>query len=214
MPDLLRVIVETAPRRVFVSVADWPGLARGARHEAGAIELLLATVPRYAPIAEAAGEKFPVDPIQLEVIERIDGDAGTEFGVPSVPAEVDRSPVTAADGVRLAALVEAAWAAFDRVAGAAPAELRKGPRGGGRDTAKIVEHVHGADDAYASVLGIPPAERRPPARGRSAVLARLREPSDGSPIAGRKWPPRYAARRIAWHALDHAWEIEDRTAPA
>jgi len=27
----------------------------------------------------------------------------------------------------------------------------------------------------------------------------------------RSWPPRYAARRIAWHALDHAWEIEDRS---
>jgi hypothetical protein len=27
------------------------------------------------------------------------------------------------------------------------------------------------------------------------------------------WPPRYAARRIAWHALDHAWEIEDRSEP-
>ncbi len=26
--------------------------------------------------------------------------------------------------------------------------------------------------------------------------------------------PRYAARRIAWHALDHAWEVEDRTEPA
>ena len=48
---------------------------------------------------------------------------------------------------------------------------------------------------------------------REDVLAVLREPSDGSPIAGRKWPPRYAARRIAWHALDHAWEIEDRTEP-
>ncbi len=22
--------------------------------------------------------------------------------------------------------------------------------------------------------------------------------------------PRYAARRIAWHVLDHAWEIEER----
>jgi hypothetical protein len=42
----------------------------------------------------------------------------------------------------------------------------------------------------------------------------LRQPSDGAPIAGKKWPPRYAARRIAWHALDHAWEIEDRSDPA
>ncbi|HKA98202.1 MAG TPA: hypothetical protein VKD66_18215 [Streptosporangiaceae bacterium] len=27
------------------------------------------------------------------------------------------------------------------------------------------------------------------------------------------WPARYAARRIAWHALDHAWEMEDRSEP-
>jgi hypothetical protein len=48
---------------------------------------------------------------------------------------------------------------------------------------------------------------------RAAMFEILRQPSDGSPIGGRKWPPRYAARRIAWHALDHAWEIEDRTEP-
>jgi hypothetical protein len=45
------------------------------------------------------------------------------------------------------------------------------------------------------------------------MLDVLRAASDGSPIAGRRWPPRYAARRIAWHALDHTWEIEDRTEP-
>ena len=46
------------------------------------------------------------------------------------------------------------------------------------------------------------------------MLEILRQPSDGSPLAGRKWPPRYAVRRVAWHALDHAWEMEDRTEPA
>jgi hypothetical protein len=30
------------------------------------------------------------------------------------------------------------------------------------------------------------------------------------PAGPKDWPLRYAARRIAWHALDHAWEIEDR----
>jgi hypothetical protein len=25
------------------------------------------------------------------------------------------------------------------------------------------------------------------------------------------WSPRYFVRRSAWHALDHAWEIEDRS---
>jgi hypothetical protein len=24
------------------------------------------------------------------------------------------------------------------------------------------------------------------------------------------WTPRFAVRRSAWHALDHAWELEDR----
>jgi hypothetical protein len=48
---------------------------------------------------------------------------------------------------------------------------------------------------------------------RADILHILRQPSDGSPIAGRRWPPRYAARRIAWHVLDHAWEIEDRSEP-
>ena len=38
--------------------------------------------------------------------------------------------------------------------------------------------------------------------------------SNGSPPVERGWPQRYAARRIAWHALDHAWEIEDRSDPA
>ena len=114
---------------------------------------------------------------------------------------------------RLAALVEAAWAEFDAVAAAAPEELRKGPRGGGRDRTKIVAHVDGADGAYAATIG---AKGKVDTRAqvealRAAVLDVLRTPADGSPIAGKKWPPRYAARRIAWHALDHAWEIEDRT---
>ncbi len=43
------------------------------------------------------------------------------------------------------------------------------------------------------------------------MLELIRTPSDGSSLAGRKWPVRYAARRLAWYALDHAWEIEDRS---
>ena len=78
--------------------------------------------------------------------------------------------------------------------------------------------MDGADDAYAGVMGIKVRAQDRAVAGaveamRAAMLDVLRQPSDGSPIAGRKWPPRYAARRIAWHALDHAWEIEDRTEP-
>lgn len=35
----------------------------------------------------------------------------------------------------------------------------------------------------------------------------------GAPVVEKGWPPRYAARRIAWHVLDHAWQIEDRSGP-
>jgi hypothetical protein len=82
----------------------------------------------------------------------------------------------------------------------------------------MVEHVVGADHAYAHEMGLrgpqPSAtDRRAVAAERAAMIEVLRQPSDGSAIADRRWTPRYAARRIAWHALDHAWEIEDRTEP-
>jgi hypothetical protein len=211
--DHVRVLVETTPKRVFVSALDWPGLARGARDEEQAIAALLAAMPRYAPVALAAGLAFDHDPAVVMIAERLEGDATTAFGAPSRIAQEDRRPTDADEAARLAAIVEASWAAFDRIAAAAPEELRKGPRGGGRNRTKVVEHVHGGDDSYASVLGIPAADRRSGPALRARVLAILREPSDGSPIAGKRWPPRYAARRIAWHALDHAWEIEDRTDP-
>ncbi len=215
MPEpILRLLVESTPKKVFVSALDWPGLSRAGRDEPAAVEALLVAAKRYVEVAGAAGQAFGGATLQLEVVERLDGDAATAFGVPSRVAEADRMPVDATEGARLAALVEASWAAFDRIAAAAPEELRKGPRGGGRNRTKVVEHVHGGDDSYASVIGIPAADRRSGTGLRERVLAILREPSDGSPIAGKRWPPRYAARRIAWHALDHAWEIEDRTEPA
>ena len=211
----LRVLVEIAPRRAFASALDWPGLARSGRDEARALEALAGALPRYVAVAALAGEAFDPD-AGLEVVERRPGDATTAFGAPSVVADADRAPTDATEAARLAALVEAAWRALDTAAGTAPEALRKGPRGGGRDRAKIVAHHEEADAAYAAALGLGrrSADRAAVAAMRADVLAALRRPSDGSPIAGRRWPARYAARRIAWHALDHAWEIEDRTEPA
>ena len=50
---------------------------------------------------------------------------------------------------------------------------------------------------------------------RKAALATLDAVANGRPIENprntqRPWSPRYFIRRSAWHALDHAWEIEDR----
>ncbi len=48
---------------------------------------------------------------------------------------------------------------------------------------------------------------------RAAMLDVLSRSSPGEPVVEKGWRPRYAARRIAWHVLDHAWEIEDRSDP-
>ena len=86
----------------------------------------------------------------------------------------------------MAALVKAAWDLFDEVAASAPAELRKGPRGGGRDRDKMIDHVLGADEIYARKLGLrlsaPPRADRAAIRAfRAAVIEALEKPSDGAP---------------------------------
>ncbi len=159
------------------------------------------------PVPAGTGQAF-------QVVERLPGSATTDFGAPGSPAAAEARALARDEAERLAALVAAAWRAFDRVVAAAPAGLRKGPRGGGRDRDAIVEHVRGADIVYARKLGIrwpAPAGAADAAGVRPAVLAALGGPSTGAAPAGGSWSRRYAARRIAWHALDHAWEIEDRT---
>lgn len=55
-------------------------------------------------------------------------------------------------------LLEASWAYLDAVAAASAAELRKGPRGGGRDRDAMLRHVQEAERAYAPKVGcrVPP----------------------------------------------------------
>ena len=208
----VKVAIEVAPKKAFATAVDWPGWSRSGKTEELALEALAVYADRYAPVARAAGETFDPSKVDLDVIEHRDGDGGTEFGVPGRVMDADRRRTTKAEAERLARLVEAAWDSFASTAAAAPEELRKGPRGGGRDTSKMVGHVEDADGGYAREMGI--KLKAPISDVRAAMAAVLREPSDGSPIADKRWTTRYAAHRVAWHALDHAWEIEDRSKPA
>jgi hypothetical protein len=85
-----------------------------------------------------------------------------------------------------------------------------------------VEHVLGAESGYMSRLGrrfSEPAAESPRARVAASSPLLLDELAaairDGIPPAGprggTRWTARYYVRRSAWHVLDHAWEIEDRT---
>jgi hypothetical protein len=209
----IAIAIEAAPKKAFATAVDWPGLSRSGKTEELAIEALVAYADRYAPVAKLAGEAFPDSgDVDVDVVERSGGGGGTEFGVPSNVTDQDRRRLSKAQADRLARLVEAAWRTFEKTVAAAPEELRKGPRGGGRNTSKIVAHVTEADEAYAREMGI--KLKAPIEDVRAARLELLRQPSDGSPFPDRRWTARYAAHRIAWHALDHAWEIKDRTEPA
>ena len=215
----MKVFVESGARRVFAGAIDWPGLARSGRTADEALAALVAYFPRYRNSLGAAAEALqpPRYLAALDVVARRSGDAGTDFGVPSSIADFDSVRLTNAALEAQVKLLRAAWKAFDNSAAQASGRtLSKGPRGGGRSLARIREHVAQADAAYISSLGA----KAP--RGSTwdaiqdalveALHAKLRgELPDVGPRGGQRWPARYAIRRSAWHALDHAWEIEDRS---
>ncbi|MGA3214162.1 MAG: hypothetical protein ABSD97_00540 [Acidimicrobiales bacterium] len=204
------VCIESVPRRVFASALDWPGWCRSGRTEDEALEILAAYAKRYAVVAAVSGTVFSPDAGErLEVVERLEGNSTTEFGVPAIPADYERQPVNKTEAKRLAALVLACWQVFDDVVAVAPAELRKGPRGGGRDRDQIERHVSDAEISYARKLGVRLGNDLPAIR--AALIGLLGSPCDDAPVVEKGWPPRYGARRIAWHVMDHAWEIEDKS---
>ena len=201
---------------------DWPGWTRAGRNEDEALDALLRAGPRYASVVAASGIELqpPADRSGLVVVARIPGTSTTEFGAPGVPLPEDDTLLDEAALARQAAILRAAWTAFETAAERyAGAELAKGPRGGGRDLAKVVAHVEDADRAYLVQLGArPPKTAVGPApieEVHAAALATLRARTLGLPATDpsrvtKPWLPRYYVRRAAWHWLDHAWEIEDR----
>ncbi|HVH62827.1 MAG TPA: hypothetical protein VNA65_04415 [Candidatus Dormibacteraeota bacterium] len=195
-----RVYVEQGAKRTFASAADWPGWCRSGKDAKSALENLAAYQTRYARVAKLAKLELPKDAIEFTVVERIKGNATTDFGAPGLPAKAESKPMSPKETQRMVALVDACWKYLDHVRARSPNALRKGPRGGGRDRDEMYEHVLGAELEYAKRIGL-----RLKQPDRKALAESLRNPN-----REEKWPVAYAARRIAWHALDHAWEMEDR----
>lgn len=190
------VYLEVGAKRVFACAVDWPGWCRSAKSEEGALEALLAYVPRYAAVVPG------FDPGDLHVVGRLPGNATTDFGAPDARGDWDLS---APDPGRLVGLLERCWEVFDDVVAGAPSSLRKGPRGGGRDRDEVAAHVQEAERSYGRKVGARVPPRTPWPEQRAAFSVALRSGEGGA------WPVRYAVRRFAWHVLDHAWEIEDRS---
>ena len=213
--------LELGKKRVFAGALDWPGWCRGGRDRDSALQALLDYGERYARVLRGSKVDFtaPTELHALRVVEELEGNANTDFGAPSMAPTADGTAVGEAELLRLASVLEACWTAFDRSADRARGKVLRtaGPRGGGRDVGKIVSHVHEAEHGYLSMLGrkVARGEDDEITRTRKAMLDGLAAAAHGEveaegPRGGKRWSARHFARRVAWHALDHAWEIEDR----
>ena len=187
------VFLEVTPKQAVASALDWSGWCRAGRDEDAALEALAGYAGRYAPVAGRAGVGFP-STVSFDVVERVPGGPATAFAAPEcrrpfpqVTAGAERATVTPAAARRLAGLVTAAWAAFDEVAAASPAELRKGPRGGGRDWDQLIGHVIGAETAYARKLGVKRSSRPSATSPRSGSCARRSPPCWAPPRTAHPW---------------------------
>jgi hypothetical protein len=217
--------VESGAKRVFAGALEWPGWCRMGRDAASALEALVAYAPRYAEAVRGTKPPFraPRGPEALSVVERLKGDATTDFGAPSIAPGADGRPLDARELARLRGLLTSCWNALDDAAAEARGvKLRTGPRGGGRNLTAILGHVAGAEAGYLRRLAARPPSfdermaHRAATQIHEAILETLeRAVAEGlperGPRGGKIWLPRYFIRRTARHALDHAWEILDRS---
>ena len=152
--------------------------------------------------------------------ERIDGTSVTDFGALARLSSDDRRPFTAADVDRLQRLLSASWATFDAVYRRIPAAARSRKPGVGRSPAAMRFHLLDADLMHRAAFG--PAFRKPAPddvdRLEPTVRVAILDALASVPLGlrteptrryGFEWTPRFAVRRAAWHALDHAWQLED-----
>jgi hypothetical protein len=216
----VRTVIERGPkaRKAVAFALDWPGWSRGARSPEEALETLEAYRERYRPVAVGAGMAEAFDAAgPLEVVEDRVGSGSTDFwGISFTPCALEPEPMDHDELERKLRLVRAAWVFFDGIAARVSPEMRKGPRGGGRDRDRIIRHtIRTESEDFARKV-----ELRIPEEGalgaalpgyRDAYLEAIRAYQRGD-IKGRMftWNLPFLVRHSAFHTLDHAWEMEDK----
>lgn len=218
MANPMPVMLEIGPKgkKVVAVAPDWPGLSRGAKTEAAAVDRLRAYVPRYAAVARLAGMEAAFAAItDVAVVERYPGTSSTDFwGISFAFSSIDRQAMSDDELARELTLMRACWRFFDEVRSRVSAEMRRGPRGGGRDRDHIVRHTFAAERDWAKKLGLlTPEGAMLTDEGLTAHRDAYCEAVKAFHAQGkmaRTWPLRYLIRHTAFHTLDHAWEMEDK----
>ena len=217
----VRTVIERGPKekRAVAFGIDWPGWSRGARSAGLALETLESYRERYRPVAGLAGLAGEFDTAgPLEIMEDRVGTGSTDFwGISFSPSGTEHGRMTEAELERGITLLRACWAFFDDVAARVSPEMRKGPRGGGRDRDRIIRHaIRTESEDFAKQVGLRIAEEAALTpdglrQHREAYVAAMRAYNAGEVSRRmRSWTLPFLIRHSAYHTLDHAWEMEDK----
>ena len=218
MSDRLRVILEIGKkRRVVAGAMDWPGLDRWGTSDDDALGKLLSYVPRYEGVTKRAGMAADFAKARdVEVVERVPGSSSTDFwGIAHVPSQIEADVLAPPELERRLDLLRACWAYFDETAARISGDLLPGPRSAGRTRDQIIRHVYlNEPEQFSRKVEVrTPLDEVRTSEGlaahRLAYLDAIRA-YNTERKAARTWPIQFLIRRTAQHAMDHAWEMEDR----
>jgi hypothetical protein len=216
----VRTVLERGPKgkKMVAFAIDWPGWSRGAKTLDLALETLESYRERYRPIAAAAGMADEFDAAgPLDIIEDKVGTGMTDFwGISFSTSGFEQEPMGDSEIDRKIRLLRACWAFFDGVAARVSADMRKGPRGGGRDRDQIVRHtIRNESEEFAKKVGLRIPEGAALTKDglrtyREEYVAAMRAYDAGEGKRMRSWTLPFLIRHSAYHVLDHAWELEDK----
>jgi len=218
---VVRTVIQHGPKekKSAAFALDWPGWSRGAKVPSDAVELLETYRGRYLPVARLAGLGGEFEAAgKIKIVEDHVGVGSTDFwGISFAPSSLEQGPMGEEELERKLTLLQAAWRYFDDVAARVSPELRKGPRGGGRNRDEIIRHALGWERAdlvkRVGVVVDPVVPPTPDGFGshRDEYVAALRTyNAEGRMARGRNWTIALLLRHTAFHVLDHAWEMEDK----
>jgi hypothetical protein len=217
----VHTVIERGPKekRSVAFAIDWPGWSRGAKNPQLALDALESYRERYRPVAELAGLARELDAAgPLEIVEDRIGTASTDFwGISFSPCTAEQGPMDEAELERGITLLRACWAFFDGVAARVSPEMRKGPRGGGRDRDTIIRHtIRTESEDFARQVGLRNLEGAALTpdglrQHRETYVAAMRAYNAGEDQRRmRSWTLAFLIRHSAFHTLDHAWEMQDK----
>ncbi len=217
----VRTVVQHGPKdkKVAAFAIDWPGWSRGAKTPGAAVDLLEVYRDRYRTVARRAGLEAEFDAAgDLDIVEDHVGVGSTDFwGISFAPSSFEQEPMPTDELERKLGLLESAWSYFDDVAALVSPEMRKGPRGGGRNRDEIIRHALGWERAdlekRVGVVAdpvVPPTPEGLRSHHDEYVAALRTYNAEGRMAGGRNWTIALLLRHTAFHVLDHAWEMEDK----